>query len=163
MRRGSRHGPRLFQKYTRGLSESSNKITGLIEYGIRSHTSILSSQGSLTPWQTIVGTLTGIYALRNIHALLGFSSPEPHARLYSRDFYRATWLVTAMDAGFATAMTVKPKWVRDIASCVFSICRCFPVLLVGGLQIFSYSAHQSSDYVFYANEAEDKVCLRVFC
>lgn len=31
-----------------------------------------------------------------------------------------TWIVTALDVGFATAMPIEPKWLRDIASVAFS-------------------------------------------
>ena len=48
------------------------------------------------------------------------SAPEPLARLYSRSFYRATWFATALDAGFFTALPIRIKWIRDIASILFS-------------------------------------------
>jgi len=41
-----------------------------------------------TPWQLILSTLTGLYALRHGDVLLGLQAPEPLARLYSRDYYR---------------------------------------------------------------------------
>lgn len=47
---------------------------------------------------------------------------------------RATWFVTALDAGFATAMNIRWKWLRDIASLLFS-----------------------AYYLFFANEADEKV------
>ena len=70
---------------------------------------------------------------------------------YSRSYYRATWIVTGLDAGlssvsvfilpvsslvtgFATAMNIKPKWLRDLCSVLFSLY-----------------------YIFYANEADEKV------
>jgi hypothetical protein len=55
------------------------------------------------------------------HSLLTISAPEPLARLYSRSFYRATWFTTALDAGFFTALPIRAKWVRDIASILFSV------------------------------------------
>lgn len=61
--------------------------------------------------------------------------------MYSKNFYRTTWLVTALDAGFATAMNIKPKWLRDIMSIVFS-----------------------AYYLVYANEADEKLRkYRAFC
>ena len=48
-------------------------------------------------------------------------APEPLARLYSRSFYRATWFTTALDAGFFTALSIRKKWIRDIASILFSV------------------------------------------
>ena len=40
---------------------------------------------------------------------------------YSSEYNRATWIVNALDAGFASAMSVQPKWLRDICSVIFSI------------------------------------------
>ncbi|PWN46262.1 alpha/beta-hydrolase [Ceraceosorus guamensis] len=94
-----------------------------------------------SPWQIIVATLTSVYAIRHLDALFGFGAPEPLARMYSRSFYRVTWIVTALDAGFATAMTIKPVWLRDIASILFSLY-----------------------YIVYANEADEKLRkFRAFC
>jgi hypothetical protein len=53
---------------------------------------------------------------------------------YSRSYYRATWILTGLDAGHATAMNIQPKWLRDIAAVAFSLY-----------------------YVIYANEADEKV------
>lgn len=89
-----------------------------------------------TPWQIILSTLTLLYAVKNSDALLGLQAPEPLARLYERNYYRATWIVTALDAGFATAMTIKPKWLRDVFSIAFS-----------------------AYYLVFANEADEKVSL----
>ncbi len=94
-----------------------------------------------SPWQIVVFSSVGIYTIRHLDSLLGFGAPEPLARMYSRNFYRTTWLVTALDAGFATAMNIKPKWLRDIMSLVFS-----------------------AYYVVYANEADEKLRkYRAFC
>ena len=41
--------------------------------------------------------------------------------MYNRNYFRATWVTTALDAGFWTAMWLKPKWFKDIASVVFSV------------------------------------------
>ncbi|KZT26689.1 alpha/beta-hydrolase [Neolentinus lepideus HHB14362 ss-1] len=87
-----------------------------------------------TPWQIIVSTLTAVYALRNIDKILGLMAPEPLANLYSPSYYRATWIATGLDAGFATAMSIRPKWLKDICSLLFS-----------------------AYYIIYANEAEEKL------
>ncbi|TBU56379.1 alpha/beta-hydrolase [Dichomitus squalens] len=89
---------------------------------------------SFTPWQLIVSTLTGVYAVRNLDKILGLHAPEPLANLYSPSYYRATWIVTGLDAGFATAMKIKPRWLRDICSIIFAIY-----------------------YIIYANEADEKL------
>ncbi|KAI9760021.1 MAG: hypothetical protein M4579_001960 [Chaenotheca gracillima] len=74
----------------------------------------------LTAWQQLVVTLLWLYVSRNFGKLLGLECPEPLANLYTRSYFRATWVVTALDAGFWTAMRIRRKWVRDIASIVFS-------------------------------------------
>ncbi|EIN11887.1 alpha/beta-hydrolase [Punctularia strigosozonata HHB-11173 SS5] len=87
-----------------------------------------------TPWQIIVSTLTAVYAIRNLDKILGLGSPEPLANLYSPSYYRATWIVTGLDAGFATAMNIRPKWFRDLCSVLFSVY-----------------------YIIYAQEADEKL------
>ncbi|KAI1084707.1 alpha/beta-hydrolase [Whalleya microplaca] len=62
-----------------------------------------------------------LYAARNFSTLVGLASPEPLANMYDAKYFRATWVLTALDAGFWTAMKIKRKWVRDIASVVFSL------------------------------------------
>ncbi|KAG8929827.1 hypothetical protein FRC02_005030 [Tulasnella sp. 418] len=110
--RGDRRGPRVLwlRKFNRILSRFS-------------------------PWQIIVSSCTLLYTARHMDSLLGLAAPEPLARLYNRDYYRATWIATGLDAGFATAMSIRPKWLRDLCSMIFSVY-----------------------YVIYANEAEEKVC-----
>ncbi|KAK2752166.1 hypothetical protein FQN55_008056 [Onygenales sp. PD_40] len=74
----------------------------------------------ITPWQATVMTFLGLYLSRNFAKLTGLECPEPLANLYSRSYFRATWITTALDAGFWTAMNIKKKWLRDLASIVFS-------------------------------------------
>ncbi|PON23667.1 hypothetical protein TGAM01_v207314 [Trichoderma gamsii] len=75
----------------------------------------------LTAWQTAIITMLYLYAARNFSALVGLASPEPMANMYDPTYYRATWVLTALDAGFWTAMKIRTKWLRDIASIVFSL------------------------------------------
>ena len=75
----------------------------------------------LTAWQTVVITLLWLYLARNFAKLFGLESPEPLANLYTRSYFRATWVMTALDAGFWTAMKIRRKWLRDLASVVFTI------------------------------------------
>lgn len=75
----------------------------------------------LTPWQTLVITLLWLYISRNFAKLVGLECPEPLANLYNRSYFRATWVTTALDAGFWTAMNIRRKWLRDMASLVFSV------------------------------------------
>ncbi|KAI1266171.1 alpha/beta-hydrolase [Xylariaceae sp. FL1019] len=94
--RGSGHGPPLI----RFLSKFSSK--------------------TLTTWQTVVVTMMYLYAARNFSTLVGLASPEPMANMYDPAYFRATWVLTALDAGFWTAMKIKRKWLRDIASMLFT-------------------------------------------
>ncbi|KAF7546454.1 hypothetical protein G7046_g9296 [Stylonectria norvegica] len=75
----------------------------------------------LTAWQTIVMTMLYLYAARNFSALVGLASPEPMANMYDATYFRATWVLTALDAGFWTAMKIRTKWLRDLSSIVFSL------------------------------------------
>ncbi|KAF4977563.1 hypothetical protein FZEAL_5934 [Fusarium zealandicum] len=75
----------------------------------------------LTAWQTVVITMIYLYAARNFSTLVGLASPEPMANMYDAAYYRATWVLTALDAGFWTAMKIRSKWLRDLASIVFSL------------------------------------------
>lgn len=62
-----------------------------------------------------------LYFARNFAKVVGLECPEPLANLYSRSYFRATWFMTALDAGFWTAMPIRTKWLRDISSIAFSI------------------------------------------
>ena len=62
--------------------------------------------------------------------------PWSYINKYSPSFYRATWIITGLDAGFATAMSIRPKWLRDICSIIFSVY-----------------------YIIHANYADEKVGL----
>ncbi|KAF2497871.1 alpha/beta-hydrolase [Lophium mytilinum] len=86
---------------------------------LRRLSSLLSAR--LTTWQTLVITLLWLYISRNFGKLVGLECPEPLANLYSRSYFRATWVTTALDAGFWTAMRIRRKWPRDFLSVVFSI------------------------------------------
>ncbi|KAK9467682.1 Alpha/Beta hydrolase protein [Lipomyces arxii] len=94
---GPKHGPPIIRRLSRFLTKNA------------------------TAWQIHVLTMTGLYMLKNVDKLVNLESPEPLANIYSKSFYRASWILTALDAGFWTAMPVKPKAVRDIASILFSI------------------------------------------
>ena len=53
--------------------------------------------------------------VRNLPLIIGIDPPETRSG-FSRDYYRATWITTAMDAGFWSCLKIKWKWLRDIAS-----------------------------------------------
>lgn len=97
MHRGNKHGPPVIRFLSRILSKS------------------------LTAWQTVVITMIYLYAARNFSTLVGLASPEPLANMYDKTYFRATWVLTALDAGFWTAMKIRQKWLRDVASMAFSI------------------------------------------
>jgi len=75
----------------------------------------------LTSFQTVTLTLLYLYLARNFAKIFNLESPEPLANLYSRSYFRATWIMTALDAGFWTAMRIKTGWLRDLCSVVFSL------------------------------------------
>ena len=74
----------------------------------------------LTTWQTVVVTMLWLYIARNFDRLFDLECPEPLANLYTRSYFRATWVTTALDAGFWSAMRIKRKWARNFFSMVFS-------------------------------------------
>ncbi|KAG9242248.1 Alpha/Beta hydrolase protein [Calycina marina] len=94
--KGNRHGPPILRKISRPFAKF------------------------FTPWQTMVLTLLYLYIARNLGKLLNLESPEPLANLYNRSYFRATWVMTAMDAGFWSAMRIKNQALRDIASIIFT-------------------------------------------
>lgn len=54
------------------------------------------------PWKVVLATFTLAYLTRNLPLMLFLNAPEPFDKMYTRNFFRATWLLTAMDAGFFT-------------------------------------------------------------
>ena len=60
------------------------------------------------------------YFRRNLARILNLESPEPLAGMYNRDYFRATWVTTALDAGFWTAMRLRPTWFRNLCSMLFT-------------------------------------------
>ena len=56
----------------------------------------------------------------DIFCLVAASEFDPSNEQYSRSYYRATYVNTAFDAGFASAMTIRPKWLKDLCSVLFS-------------------------------------------
>ncbi|KAL5485309.1 hypothetical protein ACEPAI_7951 [Sanghuangporus weigelae] len=74
------------------------------------------------PWQIITATLSVLYALRNLDKLFGLDVTDlSNSQIYSTEYNFATWIVMALDAGFASAFSIRPKWLRDICSIVFSL------------------------------------------
>ncbi|KAK4135682.1 alpha/beta-hydrolase [Trichocladium antarcticum] len=95
--RGNKHGPPL----------------------VRFLSSMLSKR--LTAWQTVVITMIYLYVSRNFSTLVGLASPDPLTNMYDATYFRATWVLTALDAGFWTAMKISNKSLRDLASMAFSV------------------------------------------
>ncbi|KAL8398856.1 hypothetical protein RB596_007641 [Gaeumannomyces avenae] len=94
--KGNKHGPPIFQVLSRVLSRR------------------------LTAWQIVVVTMAYLYAARNFSTVVGLASPEPLANMYDTTYFRATWVLTALDAGFWTAMKIRNKWLRDFCSIIFT-------------------------------------------
>ncbi|ORX70661.1 alpha/beta-hydrolase [Linderina pennispora] len=72
-------------------------------------------------WKALVLYSAVLYALDHMGDIFGLNAPEPLREYYSRSFYRTTWVFTALDAGFWTAMSIRPKPLRDVLSMVFSL------------------------------------------
>ncbi len=96
-RRGPRHGPPVLRFLSRVVSKQ------------------------LTAWQTVVLTMIYLYIARNFSTLVGLASPDPLTNMYEANYFRATWVLTALDAGFWTAMGIGNKTLRDVASILFSV------------------------------------------
>lgn len=71
-----------------------------------------------TPWQTVVGTLTLLYAIRHTDCVMGLQAPEPLARLYARsvrvavrfaDTARGVASCEALRAAMARASADSPR------------------------------------------------------
>ncbi|KIW77652.1 hypothetical protein Z517_07484 [Fonsecaea pedrosoi CBS 271.37] len=95
--RGDKHGPPLIRSISQRLSKR------------------------FTVWQSVVLTFLWLYICRNFAKIVGLESPEPLANLYSRAYFRATWITTALDAGFWSAMKIRNKTLRDLCSIIFSV------------------------------------------
>jgi acetyl esterase/lipase len=65
-------------------------------------------------------TLLGAYLFKNFSTITGFASPEPVPSPYDPAFGRAVFTLTALDAGFWSAMPIKTKWLRDLCEILFS-------------------------------------------
>ncbi|KAI8319694.1 alpha/beta-hydrolase [Martensiomyces pterosporus] len=77
--------------------------------------------GRAPVWKALLGYSALMYLLKHMDDLLGLNAPEPLREYYSRSFYRTSWIFMALDAGFWTAMPVRPKPLRDVLSLAFSL------------------------------------------
>ncbi|KAJ2051900.1 hypothetical protein H4S04_001690 [Coemansia sp. S16] len=78
-------------------------------------------ESRIPAWKALIGWSAILYLLKHMDDLLGLNAPEPLREYYSRSFYRTTWVFTALDAGFWTAMSIRPKPLRDVLSLLFSL------------------------------------------
>ncbi|KAG0292607.1 hypothetical protein BGZ96_003942 [Linnemannia gamsii] len=78
-----------------------------------------------TPWQILIGALTTLYAAHHADLLLGLTPAEPEKKMFSRrytpGYTRGLWILSALDAGFFTSQSIRPKILRDTMSAVFSV------------------------------------------
>ncbi|KAF9438179.1 hypothetical protein BGZ76_009386 [Entomortierella beljakovae] len=78
-----------------------------------------------TPWQLVIGALTTIYAAHHSDLLLGLTAAEPEkkmfSRRYTRGYTRGLWIFAALDAGFFTSENIRPKFLRDTMSAIFTV------------------------------------------
>ncbi|KAG7294393.1 hypothetical protein NEMBOFW57_004464 [Staphylotrichum longicolle] len=95
--RGNNHGPPVLRVLSRVLTKR------------------------LTAWQLVLLTMIYLYIARNFSTLVGLASPDPLTNMYDATYFRATWVLTALDAGFWTAMRIGNKTLRDVASIAFSL------------------------------------------
>ncbi|USW48050.1 Putative alpha/beta hydrolase-3, lipase, GDXG serine active [Septoria linicola] len=77
--------------------------------------------GRFNMHQALVVSCMALYVSRNFARVVGLESPEPLANLYDKKFFRATWITTALDAGFWTAMHLRPKWLRHSCEIIFTL------------------------------------------
>lgn len=67
--------------------------------------------GTVTVWKVAVALLLWLYFCRNFATITGLECPEPLVNVYTPGFFQATQITTALDAGFWTAISIKPKWL----------------------------------------------------
>nr|KAJ3422516.1 hypothetical protein HK105_007733 [Polyrhizophydium stewartii] len=77
------------------------------------------------PWKVVVATFLSAYIYDNFLHILFLNGPELYAKMYTRNFFRSTWILTSLDAGFFTCMNIRPKWLRDLLSPIASIAYLF--------------------------------------
>ncbi|KAI3636849.1 hypothetical protein MIR68_005116 [Amoeboaphelidium protococcarum] len=76
--------------------------------------------GQYQTWQVVVITLLARHVASKFFLLCGLNAPEVYARHYSSNFYRATWILTALDAGFWTAERIRPHFLRHFMGLIFT-------------------------------------------
>jgi acetyl esterase/lipase len=62
-----------------------------------------------------------LYVARNFSKIMNLEAPEPLANVYSPSFYRMTWILNGLDAGFWTARTIRGSWLRRTMEIMFSV------------------------------------------
>lgn len=74
-----------------------------------------------TAWQLSLLTLVGYYIARNIDAILNLHPKMARHKIYESQFETAVTVMTACNAGFMTAKSIRPKLFRDFASLIFTV------------------------------------------
>jgi hypothetical protein len=75
----------------------------------------------LTTFQSVNLAFMTAYLAFNADKLLDLGNHEPLANLYSPEFFRATWVLAALDAGFWSAMRIQNKYIREVCEVLFSV------------------------------------------
>ena len=72
------------------------------------------------PWKIVAVAWLWGFLWENMAHLLFLNAPEPYAKAYTRNYFRATWVLNCLDAGFLSCMHIRPKILRDILSPLMS-------------------------------------------
>lgn len=94
---GPRHGPPGFERFNKWFTKR------------------------YTAWQLSLLTMVGYYLLRNIDAILNLHPKMARHLIYEPKFDLAVRAMTAANAGFLTAQSIRPKVFQDMACLVFTI------------------------------------------
>ncbi|RKO96508.1 alpha/beta-hydrolase, partial [Caulochytrium protostelioides] len=91
-------------------------------------------------WTVVLRTLAAMHALRHFALLTWMNEPESRARMYTRHYFRVTYLFNALDAGFLTAMHLRPAVLRDLASFLLTgFYLCCPVMAEHKIHAYRHS------------------------
>lgn len=76
---------------------------------------------SVAAYKVILYTLLFNYVLKNLDLLLFLNPVDPLRKMYTRSFFRATYIMTAMDAAFFTSLGIPFKPLRHLSSVLLTV------------------------------------------